>query len=173
MTITVTQKETDICAGLPISAAISSTAGAKYTGLAETNSSLCITTGEVPAQTVAALEECRQWDLNEKIPFQGVSIGMIFCSPPHMDPEQILRQADAAMYLNKLKRKPPADKRTAGNSKGLLSVPVPIRSACRKRYLIIPGVSYPTLSFGKGTRMKSAFLLKFTDFHEIHSCLYL
>ncbi len=61
--------------------------------------------GEVPAQTVAALEECRQWDLNEKIPFQGVSIGMIFCSPPHMDPEQILRQADAAMYLNKLKRK--------------------------------------------------------------------
>lgn len=61
--------------------------------------------GEVPAQVVTELEECGSWGSDTEIPFYGVSIGMLVCSPPHAEPELILRQADAAMYLNKLKRK--------------------------------------------------------------------
>ncbi len=60
---------------------------------------------EVPGRLITELKECRAWKPDEPHPFLGVSIGLIPAVPPHPDPEHILRQADAAMYLEKLKRR--------------------------------------------------------------------
>jgi len=46
-----------------------------------------------------------QFDLGSRvIDYGGASIGVVQADPDHADPEQALREADAAMYQEKKKR---------------------------------------------------------------------
>ena len=62
--------------------------------------------GVLPKKKLRELEELRDWDSGTPpAPFNGVSIGTLICHPPHKQADQILQQADAVMYQNKLKKK--------------------------------------------------------------------
>ena len=45
------------------------------------------------------------WGDGAPCPFSGVSIGCIYCEPPHNSAEAILKQADSIMYQKKEKKK--------------------------------------------------------------------
>ncbi len=66
--------------------------------------------GTVPDAQIHRLAECMGWDAGAPCPFNGVSIGVIHCRPPHKDVELILRQADQIMYQNKLNRACPSQR---------------------------------------------------------------
>ena len=59
--------------------------------------------GAVPDSLLKQLRECREWEKDAPCPFNQVSIGVLYCRPPHQKADQILRQVDDIMYKNKLK----------------------------------------------------------------------
>lgn len=66
---------------------------------------VAIYSGTVPDHVFDQLKECKNWDEGAPCPFNGVSIGVLYCTPPHHDAEQILRQVDQLMYQNKVAKK--------------------------------------------------------------------
>ena len=60
--------------------------------------------GKAPQKIIQELQECREWDHGAPCPFNQVSIGTMFCSPPHPKAEDLLQQVDHLMYQNKEKK---------------------------------------------------------------------
>ena len=68
--------------------------------------------GLAPKSIIDRVKECREWDDNSPCPFNQVSVGVLNCSPPHMDVDQILQQVDHIMYQNKLNKSQSRDTQT-------------------------------------------------------------
>ena len=60
--------------------------------------------GKVTREEIERLQECGQWEEGAPCPFYGVSVGELFCKPPHESANSILRQVDEEMYLQKVKQ---------------------------------------------------------------------
>lgn len=66
---------------------------------------VAVCTGIVPQEIVEEIQKCREWDDHAPCPFNQVSVGVLFCQPPHQDAEQILQQVDRLMYQQKMDKK--------------------------------------------------------------------
>ena len=60
------------------------------------------------------LRECRGWDSGAPCPFNQVSVGVLVCSPPCEDAEQILKKADRIMYQDKVQKEYQKDRQERG-----------------------------------------------------------
>lgn len=64
--------------------------------------------GLMPQEIINQLKECHGWEDGAPCPFNQVSVGMLFCEPPHQDVEQILQRVDNLMYQNKISKTIPS-----------------------------------------------------------------
>ena len=65
---------------------------------------IAIYQGQVSENIVERLRECRGWEKGAPCPFNQVSIGVLYCQPPHKDEEEILQQVGKLMYQKKLQK---------------------------------------------------------------------
>ena len=70
--------------------------------------------GVVSQAEVERLRECRGWDFGAPCPFNQVSVGVLVCSPPCEDAEQILKKADRIMYQDKVQKEYQKDRQERG-----------------------------------------------------------
>ena len=70
--------------------------------------------GVVSQAEVERLKECRGWDFGAPCPFNQVSVGVLVCSPPCEDAEQILKKADRIMYQDKVQKEYQKDRQERG-----------------------------------------------------------
>lgn len=62
--------------------------------------------GKVSGMELEKLKRCDNWgDTHIPCPFYSVSVGSMYCSPPHMNTEEIIRRVDNLMYEQKQKAK--------------------------------------------------------------------